>query len=508
MRRSRSSNFTRGLATGYFLLGINILYTALSVPLGLKYLGREQFGVWALAQQIAGYFLLLDLGMSAAVSRLIADKKAESSGADYRSLFFTGALVLMFQATAIVVLGWGFAVWAPALFSVPDSLAGSFTHTLWILAGMSGLSLAQRIFGLPLWAFQRMDVVNFSTAASLILALATIWIGLMAGWGIYSLAAAGLPGILTTAWISFTVCKRNRYYPAARDGLLFSWQHFNSCLGFGKDVFVVGLGTQLVNACQVMVVSRCLGLEAAATYSVATKFFYLAQQICSKIVQSSVSGLTEIFVQGLRPLFLKRILDLFSVVGVCAAWAACALILINGQMVRAWTSGKIDFPLWGDGLLGFLLIPAALSVVAIEAFIAMGFLSSIRYLRLLEGLLILFISLPASTHFGLNGVLGVSLTVGFFSLIISLSKLERSLPGITRPVQWMVGKILALLLALFIFQVFLMPWVEVGPAQHVVCVLLLGLCGLYLGFLVIPPALLQELLRFPKRFLAPQSLRS
>jgi hypothetical protein len=213
-------------------------------------------------------------------------------------------------------------------------------------------------------------------------------------------------------------------------------------------------------------------------------------------------------VQGLRPLFLKRILDLFSVVGVCAAWAACALILINGQMVRAWTSGKIDFPLWGDGLLGFLLIPAALSVVAIEAFIAMGFLSSIRYLRLLEGLLILFISLPASTHFGLNGVLGVSLTVGFFSLIISLSKLERSLPGITRPVQWMVGKILALLLALFIFQVFLMPWVEVGPAQHVVCVLLLGLCGLYLGFLVIPPALLQELLRFPKRFLAPQSLRS
>jgi hypothetical protein len=48
----RTYNFIRSLGAGYFAIAVNIVYTVASVPLALHYLGKEQFGLWALAQQI------------------------------------------------------------------------------------------------------------------------------------------------------------------------------------------------------------------------------------------------------------------------------------------------------------------------------------------------------------------------------------------------------------------------------------------------------------------------
>ena len=88
---SRTHNFIRGLGAGYLATAINIAYTAASIPLALHYLGKEQFGLWALAQQIMGYLMLLDLGVSSAVSRFIADRKDDVNGGGYGSLLLTGA---------------------------------------------------------------------------------------------------------------------------------------------------------------------------------------------------------------------------------------------------------------------------------------------------------------------------------------------------------------------------------------------------------------------------------
>jgi len=504
MTRSRSLNFTRGLATGYFLLGVNIFYTAVSVPLGLHFLGREQFGVWALAQQISGYFWLLDLGMSAAVSRLIADKKSEVAGDDYRSLLLTGGVVLILQGLATVLLGGLLATFAPKLFGIPDDLAGSFSMTLLVLSFVAGLSLAQRCLGLPLWAFQRMDAVNFCTAASLLLALGTIWAGLEAGMGIYSLAFAGLPGVVVTALSSYRICKRNGYYPPQGWGGHFSWPHFRSCLDFGRDVFVIGLGTQLVNASQVMVISKFVSLESAAVFAVASKFYYLAQQICSKIIQSSIAGLTEIFVQRDRPLFIKRVLDLFVFVVACACWASCALIVLNSQMIFLWTSGKIFFTRLGDLFLGLLLVPAIITPLAIETFIAMGFLKSIRYLRLAEGVLIFLGSIASARCFGINGVLAVCLAVGLFGLLFSLSRLNRALPGLGLAVGKLLGKV-ALLLALAAAArlVICSAWI---PSSFIFAfsICFLSVTGILIFCLVIPSSLRIEFIRFQKTLLSRQ----
>ena len=121
---SRTRNFVRGLGAGYVAIIVNIAYTAASIPLALHYLGKEQFGLWALAQQIAGYLMLLDLGVSSAVSRFIADRKDEVNSGSYGSLLLTGTIVFACQGFLIALVGavFSFFLLLPFFLSHPTFL--------------------------------------------------------------------------------------------------------------------------------------------------------------------------------------------------------------------------------------------------------------------------------------------------------------------------------------------------------------------------------------------------
>ena len=87
---SRLKKFTRSLFAGYLLLGANIFYTLASVPLALHYLGKAEFGLWALVSQISGYIGLIDLGMAGSVSRILIDHKDDRRNGAYGGVIQAG----------------------------------------------------------------------------------------------------------------------------------------------------------------------------------------------------------------------------------------------------------------------------------------------------------------------------------------------------------------------------------------------------------------------------------
>lgn len=492
MNYSRTDKFLRGLATGYLTLGANILFTAASVPLALAYLSREEFGAWALAQQIAGYLLLLDFGMYSAVSRVVADKKDAVHGGEYGALLLTGGLIFLIQALLILGLGSLLAWFGPELFRLPPDLAGPFRATLLILAVTTALSLCLRSLGIPLWAFQRMDVINLCMTTNLLLGLVFLWAGFHAGWGMLSLAVAGVPGVLVTGLVYYRTCRRAGHYPRRGCWGRPSLPVLSRCLIFGRDIFLISLGTQLANASQIMVISRWVGLEPAAVFSVVTKTYFLAQQIGNKIAQNSVAGLTEIFVRGDRQVFLKRSLDMFlGVIGLCT-WMGMALILVNGAFVDLWTSSKIQSSPALDGWLGGLLLVSVVIFSCIEFFMAQGNLRPIRFVRLGEGALLLAGCWGATKFFGLPGVLAASLVASTASLTFLLFHLSRQWPGFFSGLLPILGKG-SILLALTVLLKISLP--AAGNPPGLIWILVAGwlvLGGAGVWFWLLPLSLRQE----------------
>ena len=408
---TRSRLFFSGLTAGYLAIAINVAYTAASVPLALHYLGKEQFGLWALAQQITGYLILLDLGVSSAVSRFIADRKDDVNGGGYGSLLLTGAIVFAIQGLIIAAVGLAFSFFAPALFAVPDHLAGDFTNVLIIITSLAGLSVAFRGLAAPLWAFQRMDVLYGLGSLSLLSSFATLWGGFHLGWGIYSFALAGIPAAILTPMITFLICWKNGFYPSSgrwgRPTLLL----FRKIFSFGQDVVWVAMGSQLVNASQIMILSRVAGLDVAATFAIGTKLFSMGQQLTGRIIESSAPGLTEMFVRGETGRFNLRFSNIVSITAFLATLGAVGLITGNTPFVSFWSSGTVRWNLAFDGLLAGLLILTSITRCLITVFGLMHGYRPVRHIYLLEGCVFVAVAIPAAAHYGIMGVLLASFIV-------------------------------------------------------------------------------------------------
>jgi len=431
---NRFGLFISGLTTGYLAIAVNIAYTAASVPLALHYLGKEQFGLWALAQQILGYLMLLDLGVSSAISRFIANHKDDVNGGSYASLLLTGAIVFAIQGLLIASAGLAFSFFAPVLFAVPDHLAGDFTNVLIIITFLAGLSVAFRGLGAPLWAFQRMDILYGLGSLSLLSSFATLWGGFYMGWGIYSFALAGIPAAILWPIITLVICWKNGFYPSSGHWGRPALPLFRKIFSFGGDVIWISLGSQLVNASQVMILSRVAGLNVAATFAIGTKLFAMGQQLTGRIIESSAPGLTEMFVRGETSRFNLRFSNIISFTSFLATLGAAGLIAGNTSFVSFWSSGTIGWNRAFDGLLAGLLISTSITRCLITVFGLMHGYRPVRHIYLLEGCVFVAVAIPAAAHYGIMGVLGASLIVHLtVTGVLSFCAVRKAL-GLAKPI--------------------------------------------------------------------------
>jgi O-antigen/teichoic acid export membrane protein len=435
---TRSKRFTSGVVTSYVAILVNVFYTIFSVRLALNYLGKEQFGLWALALQVSGYMVLLELGMTSAISRFLADHKDDVNGGEYGSLLLTGGIVFAIQGGMIAIAGAVFSYAAPALFHIPTALASDFRWVLVIITSLSGFSIATRSLGGPLWAFQRMDIANLLSIMTLFVGYGTLWLGFRAGYGIYSLAYAGIPTAILSPIILCSVCLQNGYYPARGSWGRPQWGLFKKLFSFGKDVLMMSVGSQLVNASQIMILSRLAGLDAAASFSVGTKFYTMGQQFVGKVLENSAPALTEIFVRGDRIRFNERFWSVVSVTAFLATIGATGLMLGNQILVSLWTSGVIHWSLGADVILAILLILTSLSRCFVSIFGLVGDLRPVRYIYFLEGCVFILIALPAVRQFGVIGVLATSLVAHLCVTMVISGRVAASWLDSMRPLAHII----------------------------------------------------------------------
>ena len=55
-------------------LGLPLLVALVSIPILIRGLGTDRFGILTLAWVVIGYFSLFDLGLGRAVTKLVADR--------------------------------------------------------------------------------------------------------------------------------------------------------------------------------------------------------------------------------------------------------------------------------------------------------------------------------------------------------------------------------------------------------------------------------------------------
>lgn len=455
---SRLKNFSRNLATSYLQLGVNVVYSLVSVPLILHWLPKAEFGLWSTLVQLMSYITLVDLGVNSAIARFLVDHKDQRGSGEYGALVKTSALVSAVQGLIVLlVVTLGSPILA-SLIKVPAEFQATFINLMRIQGLIAAFAFCMNPLAIMLNAHQRMDVVTRQGMITLVVSLVLLLSFLAKNCGIYAFVYANAITVVVMPWHLLWHCRRLGYLPRRGESGRVTWKMFKEVFLYGKDVFLMNLGIQLITASQIIVLSRSLGLDVAAAWTVGTKIFMLVRQIMYQPSAAATAGLCEMMARNEAERLKQRFRNLVVLTASLGAFSGVAYALCNSLFVQIWTNGKIVWPPLNDVLLGLWIFVASLQTTHCSFVTVTKQIGRLPYVFVLEGCTFITVSLLFAYRWGVPGIVACSvLCLSLFSCQFCLRKSSRffhlSLREIT--VEWVLPswKLVAILTpaALLIF---------------------------------------------------------
>ncbi len=489
---SRSGQFIRGVSSSWLATIATVVYSLLSVPIALRFLSVEEFGLFVLLIQISAYFILLEIGMSAATSRILVDHKDTPDGGRYGSIITTAFIVFSLQALVILAVGVFASPWIIGALGVPTSLVSVATHLLRWLAVTSALAMAFRIYASILYANKRLDLINAFTGGNMLFGLGLLALILSAGLGLAGLVWLFLAQAVVAVTLPIIASHKLGLLPNKGCWGKPSMGQFRELFSFGKDVFLVNIGNQILEASQLIIVTRTMGLTAAATWSVSTKLFTLVYQLVTKIEGTAIVFFAEMMVRRETGKLATRFRQIYQLTAGIAVASLAVVVAVNKEFVSVWADPSLAWSFTLSLLMAAFVFLSAITRCNADLIVFTKKIGSLRYLLFLEATAFVSLALLFGSRFGFYGILGASLScLILFRVSYTIWRMANyfALPPTTFVWGWLKRSILAaLILAPFILTAHWVSALADGEwVQLIVASAWVGLPGLFTLLLVAIP---------------------
>lgn len=411
---SRTRDFIRGLSASWVATFVTVGYSLLSVPVALRYLSVEEFGLFMIVLQAAGYFALIDLGMSGAIARILIDHKEKRHTGEYGAVILTSCAVFAVQSALLVFLGIVAAPYVVVLLAIPGDLKAVATHLLRWMAVAFAIGTAMRIFSSVLYANRRIDLVNLLMSLVPLCSLLLIWWVLAAGGGLWWLPAAFVPPALLAGAATGFACLKLGLLPTGGQWDRPRWSLFGEMFALGRDIFLVNAGAQVLDASQLLIVTRTMGLGAAAVWSVSTKLFNLVFQLVTKVENTAVVIFSEMISRGERASLEQRFRQVYQLTAAMTVAAGSFCIVVNRPFVALWAGEKLVWPTLCNVLMALVVLANCVTRCHVDLIVNTKRIGGLRYVYFLEACVFVAAAMWGGRHAGFPGVILSSLACTVF----------------------------------------------------------------------------------------------
>jgi len=295
---TRLARVLKGGVSGAALKVTAVLANAVSLPIAVRYLGREQYGFWVTISTTIMMLSMLDLGIAStltnSISRAYAERSDEMARRYYATAFWSTAVIAVFLGF-LGAIGWHLIDWR-ALFRLSDpAVARQAGRCAAIAFGYALLTLPLGLANKVMGGYQRVPVANtFAMLNSVLGLVATILVVRMHGTVVNLMAAfcaAMLTGtILLNLWMALRHEPRIR--PALQDVHLGVAREI---IGHGMLFFVLQIAGLAVFNTDNFIIAHFLGAEQVTPYAVAWRLVGYASVLQSLLVPSLWPAFSEAY---------------------------------------------------------------------------------------------------------------------------------------------------------------------------------------------------------------------
>ena len=345
LKDPRYRRIASAVVSGGAARALSSLVTLLSLPLAVRYLGAERYGIWATVVSIAVWVNLLDLGVGLTLTNFISRAYAHRNNLE-AARAFTNALVVTLAAA--VLAGCGFvALWARVnwntVFNAGYALHEEVRWTVLIAALLMLLSLPLNLAAKVFAGYQELHTYNKSIALGALCSLAGLGLGV---WLRVSMPVLFLLsyGCITTVALVTMIWLVVRHKP----WLLPRFTYLSApvtlaLLGSGWSFLLIHASAIVVFSSDNIIVSHFLGAAEVTPYSITWRVVGIGAVLQGLVFPALWPAYAEAHARGdvtwVRQTFARVIRVTIS---LNVVWAV--LLVACGRMVIGFWAGPAAVP--------------------------------------------------------------------------------------------------------------------------------------------------------------------
>lgn len=327
----------KNVIANYLGQGWSALMGIAFIPLIIKYVGVEAYGLIGVFAMLQVWFALLDMGMTPTLNREMARYTAGAHTSQTIRDLLRSLEVVCF----VVALFIGLAIWLAS-----DWLATHWLHSeklpvldvsqaISIMAFVVSLRFIEGLYRGALVGFQKQVLLNVVGAA-----LATLrWGGVVCVlmWVTPSIEVFFLwQGLMSVITILIFILVLYRNLPSHTQSARFSWFQLKGVWLFARGMMAQTLLTLLLTQVDKIILSRLLSLEMFGYYTLAGTFAGVLIQMISPITLAYFPRFTELVTKGDTAALIKIYHQGAQLVSVFIVPAALMFMYFGEDILLLW----------------------------------------------------------------------------------------------------------------------------------------------------------------------------
>lgn len=277
----RNKSIIIGVVSGVATRGASFVFTLITVPMTLHYLGSERYGIWMTMISILAWLSVSDLGLANGLTPLLSaaiGQNKTSQAKQYISTTIWLLLAISGICSTIFAITWSQIDWQSALNVSNSSLSAEISTSILI-------AVLTLLFSLPLKVTQRVylatqmglqaNLWQLATAAASVIG---IFIATKSDGGLISLVtgyslAQLLTGVVNIFWLFL------KTHPHLRPSLKPKFEHLKHVSSMGSLFLLNQIATLIIFQKDSILISTTLNPTETANYNIVWQMFFFLNAI-------------------------------------------------------------------------------------------------------------------------------------------------------------------------------------------------------------------------------------
>jgi O-antigen/teichoic acid export membrane protein len=398
IKSDRTKNIAKHIGWSTFYKIGSIIANFLLVPLTIKYLDAENYGIWLTLSSFIGWFSFFDIGLGNGLRNKFAEAKSLGNYKDAQAFVSTAYFTIGSISLCVVIVFLGlnhFIDWAQ-LFNANASLQGELSLLLPIILAFFGLQLVVKLITSIYQADQNHSIQGkiqfFGQALSLVviyLLTKTDQSSLLIFGSVFS----ALPVLILVGLNFFAFKTTFKVFKPKYS--LWKKEYLKEITGLGFKFFVVQIAAMVLFSTDNFIISKLFGPEEVVPYNIAFKYFSIVTMGYTIIITPYWSSFTEAYAKNDFE-WIKKSISNLQKLWLLIPIGLIGMIYFSNSFYQLWVGDKVKVPLHLSMAMAFFVLLLTFNMIYVYFINGVGKIK----LQLITSLFTMIINIPLSIYFG------------------------------------------------------------------------------------------------------------